>query len=44
MNKKDVFIDSVSYIQKELKLGGTQPPKAHLVRRILRKDVKMRFK
>ena len=26
MNKKDIFIDSVSYIRKELKLGSKTPP------------------
>ena len=44
MNKNHQIIDSVAHIQKELKLGSTEPPKAHLIRSILRTDLGMKYK
>ena len=44
MNRKNQIIDSVAYIQKELKLGSSKKPRAHLIRSVLRQDLGMRYK
>ena len=44
MNKRNQFIDSVAYVQKELELVTAGPPKAHLIRSVLKKDLGMTFK
>ena len=44
MNQKNEIIDSVAHIQKELKLGSSAPPRAHLIRSVLSADLGMRYK
>lgn len=44
MNRKNEIIDSVAHIQKELKIGSGDPPRAHLVRSVLRKDLGMSYR
>lgn len=44
MNKDDVFIDSVGFLQKKLAEEHSIVAKPSLVKSILRQDLKMRYK
>ena len=44
MNIRDEFIDSAAHIKKELEVQKMPAMKEHVIRSILRKDLRMRFK
>ena len=44
MNKRDVFIDSVAQVSKELEGEKCPAVKGHVIRSIMRQDLGMRYK